>query len=112
MSEQEEITEQQAVQLAGSGFWKTMTHRQIAEFQMHTSRLCMPFGVFHEAVEKALGRPVWTHEFGLALDALKAELRGDRGAPTFSEIMNLIPEEKRVLIVLKETAAAMDGERP
>ena len=30
---------------------------------MFESKLCMPFSIFQEAVEKTLGRPVWTHEF-------------------------------------------------
>ena len=95
-----EITKEQAIALSESKFWESMTPREIAEFQMFTDRLCMPFDVFHLAVEKALGRPVWTHEFGLDLDGLKAELRGERGAPTMIEIVNLIPADKRVLVVL------------
>jgi hypothetical protein len=65
---------------------------------MFEELLCMPFDVFHEAVEKTLGRPVWTHEFGLNFDGLKAELLGEKPASTMEEIINLIPEDKRVVI--------------
>jgi len=94
------VTKEQAVKLAESGFWKDLTHRQIAEFQFNEPLLCMPFAVFHEAVEKTLGRSVWTHEFALAYDAIKAELMGERPAPTFAEILELIPAEKRVVLVV------------
>ena len=101
------LTKEQAVQLASSRFWESLTPRQIAEFQLHEPLLCMPFGVFHEAVEMALGRSVWTHEFGLALDGLKRELMGEKPAPSFDEILALIPEEKRIVVNL--TAAVRGG---
>ncbi len=59
----------------------------------------MPFGVFHEAVEKALGRPVFTHEFANP-DALKSELMGYRPPPSIQEIIEMIPSDKRILISL------------
>ena len=60
----------------------------------------MPFDVFHKAVEETLGRPVFTHEFGLNLDGLCKELAGEQKAPTLQQIVELIPEEKRLLIAL------------
>ena len=59
----------------------------------------MPFGVFHEAVEKTLGRPVYTHELGFNVDGLKKELEGKAEAPSLVEILNLIPKDKKVIIV-------------
>jgi len=50
----------------------------------------MPFDVFHEAVEKSLGRPVYTHEFAHP-ELLMEGLIGQRKAPTFQDIVNLIP---------------------
>jgi hypothetical protein len=96
----ETLTEAQAVALYDSGFWKQLSPREIAEFQMFTSRLCMPFEVFHEAIEKTLGRSVWTHDFGLNQAGLQAELRGELPAPSFAEIFALIPADKRVLVVV------------
>ncbi|MHC4864614.1 MAG: DUF7736 domain-containing protein [Planctomycetota bacterium] len=94
----DQITKTQALSLYGSGFWKGMSNKEIAMFQMETERLCMPFDVFHAAIEAALGRPVWTHEFGLNRDGLLQELRGERTAPSFAEILDLIPENKRILV--------------
>lgn len=98
------MTREQAIALAESKFWEPMSFRERAEFQLHEPLLCMPFDVFHEAVEKALGRPVFTHEFAF-MDLLKVELRGDAPAPTFEQIVNLIPADKRVLIDLTDADA-------
>jgi hypothetical protein len=96
------LTKEQAVRMAGSNWLADMSHRDIAMFQMHEPLLCMPFDVFHEAVEKALGRPVWTHEFGMNWDGIAKELRGERPAPTFEEIVDLLPTAKRVLLVIDD----------
>jgi len=92
------MTKEQAIALAGSNFWEGMSHREIAEFQMIEEKLCMPFTVFHEAIEKTLGRPVFTHEFGLNSQGIKAELFNGKQPPTLEEIISMIPEEKRVVI--------------
>ncbi len=97
----QELTEEQAIALAQSEFWHDMTAKQIAEFQLHTDRLCMPFDVFHKAVEDALGRSVWTHEFAFR-EKLCAELSGEASSPTFQQILELIPEEKRIILVLDQ----------
>lgn len=94
-----QLSQEEAIALAESEFWKEMSDREIAEFQMFQDKLCVPFNVFHKAIEKALGRPVYTHEFGLNWEGLQKELRGEKPAPTFEEIVNLIPEEKRVIII-------------
>ncbi len=92
------VTKEQAIALAESGFWKTMSKREIAEFQMSEELLCLPFDVFHEAVEATLGRPVFTHEFGLNVEGLKAELFEGKAPPTLEYILNLIPVDKRVIV--------------
>lgn len=94
-----EITKEHAIELAGSNFWEPMSPREIAVFQMNTKKLCMPFAIFHEALEKALGRPVWTHELGMNADGIKKELNGESPAPTMEEIINMIPAEKRMIFV-------------
>jgi hypothetical protein len=93
-----DLTRDEAVALYNSGFWKQMSHEEIAKFQLIEDRLCMPFEVFHKAIEKALGRPVWTHEFGLNREGLIKELFQGVPTPTPEEIINLIPEEKRIVI--------------
>ena len=92
------IGKEKALALASSGWWKSKTAREIAEFQMFTEELSMPFGVFHEALEKALGRPVWTHELGPDWAGLAAELLGERSQPSMQEILDLIPAEKRIVL--------------
>jgi hypothetical protein len=48
----------------------------------------VPFDRFHQATEKVLGRPVFTHEF--AFNCIKEEYLGIREAPTFDEIVGLL----------------------
>jgi len=92
------LTKEQATALYNSGFWHEMGYRERALFQLFQPLLCMPFDVFHEAVEKTLGRPVWTHEFAYKED-IEKELLGEKPPPTFDEIINLIPKDKRLLII-------------
>lgn len=94
------MTSEEAIALSKTEFWKHLTHKEIAAFQMKEEKLCMPFDVFHEAVTKALGRPVWTHELALDREGIMAELLDGKPAPTFDEIMQLIPADKRIVIAL------------
>jgi len=91
-----QLTKKEAIALAKGGEWKDWTYRDKAKFQLYQRRLCMPFSVFHEAMEKVLERPVFTHEF--AFPALTREFEGKNGKPTFKEILELIPKEKRLVI--------------
>lgn len=94
------MTREEAIAFHDSRAWESMTLREIAEFQINEERLCIPFSVFHEAIEKTLGRPVFTHEFGLNLDGLRAELFDGKPAPTLEQIVDMVPEEKRVVLVV------------
>jgi len=102
------LTTEQAIAYHDSGAWKKLTAYQRASWQLGQDCLCMPFDVFHKAMKDALGRPVWTHEFGLNREGLKAELENRAPRPTFDDVMNLIPTEK--LIILEVPAAT--GEAP
>ena len=95
------MTREQAVALHDSKFWEALDPVARAEFQLQEARLCMPFDVFHAAVEKALGRPVWTHEFGDRASLL-AELHKQKPPRTMQEILDLIPAEKRLMIVAED----------
>ncbi len=88
------MTKQEAETLFETNWWKEISHRERAEFQLWEDRLCMPFDVFHEAVEKSLDRPVWTHEFA-SWTLLQREFLGEREPPTMQNIINLIPADKR-----------------
>lgn len=93
-----QLTKEEAIAFYDNKLWEDMDYKQKAIFQMQQDLLCMPFDVFHEAIEKALGRPVYTHEFGFNREGLMKELLGEKDAPTFEEIIGLIPEEKRILV--------------
>ncbi len=95
-----QLTREQAIAFCDNKLYEGMTSQQIAEFQMEQERLCMPFDVFHKAITETLGRPVYTHEFGLNREGLLKELRGEKEPPTLEEIINLIPKDKRILIQL------------
>ncbi len=95
------LTKQEAIKLFETKFWETMTNEEKAKFQLFEPLLCMPFAVFHEAVESTLKRPVYTHEFAF-MDGLQKELMGEKPAPTIDEILNLIPADKRIVIQVKE----------
>jgi len=91
------VTKEQAIELAQSGWWKDKTPHEIVSFQLYEKLLCMDFGDFHEAVEKVLDRPVWTHEFG-SQGHLKEEFEGKCGKPSFEDILNLLPKDKTIVV--------------
>lgn len=92
------IGREAALALYDSGWWQSKSPREIAEFQMQTAELCMPFDKFHAAMGETLGRPVFTHEFGLDFGGLWSELMGEREAPSMDAILSLIPAEKLVVV--------------
>ncbi len=95
------MTKDQAVQMFDSGWWKQKTSHEIVKFQLYEDRLCMPFSEFHKAVEVVLGRSVWTHEFGLNHDGLKAEFEGKRGPASMSEIIGQLEQTGKPIVILK-----------
>lgn len=94
----EQLTREQAIAFHDSEVWKQMDAKAIALFQMEQECLCIPFDVFHKAIEEALGRPVWTHEFGLNHAGLLDELRGKAEAPSFDEIVAMLPADKVLMV--------------
>ena len=94
------MTREEAIALAETGWWKTASDQAIVGFQLFEEKLCMDFGDFHAAVERVLGRPVYTHEFGI-FGNLRREFLGDKPAPTLKEIIEMIPEAKRILAVVR-----------
>lgn len=94
-----QLTEQEAIALAESDIWKKWSDNEVVRFQLYQDRLCMDFSRFHEAMEAVLGRPVWTHEFA-DWKRLQQEYESERESATLQEIMNMIPEEKRIVVVL------------
>jgi len=94
----ESIGKEKAIELFNSNWWELCSYRDIANFQLFVEELCLPFDKFQEAVEKSLGRSVFTHEFGLNYDGIVKEFLGEKSSPTIQEIINLIPAEKRIII--------------
>ena len=73
----EQLTKEQAIKFYENKCYENMSYRQIAEFQIEQDRLCVPFDIFHKAMEKTLGRPVFTHELA-NIEGLKKELFGEQ----------------------------------
>lgn len=94
------LTKEQAISFSESKAYEGMSHEKIAEFQINQDKICMPFEVFHEAVEKTIGRPVYTHEFGMNLKGIKAEIMEGREPPSFDDIIGLIPRDKLIVVAV------------
>ena len=93
------IGTENAIKLYDSNWWEGVSHREIANFQLFTAELCVPFDIFQNALEKSLGRSVFTHEFGCNYNGIVKEFLGEKSAPTLSEILELIPENKRIMVI-------------
>lgn len=94
-----EFTSQDAIEFAEKEKWRDMTYEQRAKFQMSHGLSCMPFDKFHEAVEKTLDRPVYTHEFGLNWEGLKSELFDGKEPPSMEELIDMLPPDKTMVVV-------------
>lgn len=69
------------------------------ELKLLFGPLEIPFEKVHQRIEELVGRPVWTHEIGLNHNGLIEEAR-DGQHPSFQEIVDLIPSEKQVLVLV------------
>jgi hypothetical protein len=75
-----QFCEDYAKDIYESELWKEWDSKEIVKIQLFQDRLCVPFDVFHKAVEEVFGRPVWTHEFAFA-EKLRREYLGEREPP-------------------------------
>jgi hypothetical protein len=96
------IGKETAIKLAESRWWERdgLSARDIAGFQLLTAELCMDFSAFHKALEDSLGRSVFTHELGLNYDRIVKEFLGKKEAPTFEQILALLPKDKTVMVTV------------
>ncbi len=101
-SHQQSIGRQRAVALFESQWWLNRSTREIAKFQLFTAELCLPFSIFHHALEECLRRPIWIHEFGLNVEALVQEFLDERDAPTLDEILRLLPPDKLETVLVED----------
>lgn len=94
-----QFTREQAIAFGENKLYESLSDREKVSLQLFQRKLCMPFDVFHEAIENVLGRPVWTHEFAF-IENLQKEFLGEKEPPTMDEIMALLPNDKIILIGL------------
>lgn len=87
-----------AVAFAETEWWESVPLVDAARYQLNEDKLVMPFDKFHRGIEKMLGRPVFTHEFA-GVERLRAEAASMRDAPSLAEVLAMIPEEKRVVVI-------------
>ncbi len=92
------LTKEQSIKFCELEMYKFMSAREKAEFQVSQKMLCMPFPIYQDAMEISLGRPVMMHEFAYP-ELLKSELFGEKPAPSLSEILELIPDDKRWILI-------------
>lgn len=105
-----QFTEEEAIAYGRSEAWKALSDRERACFGMAQTLLCMPFSELHGAVERTLGRPVYTHEFGSAgRGRIIAELLGEAGPASIEEIIALIPPEKLIVATTRTGKNRADG---
>ena len=96
-----QLTKEQAILFGESQIWVEWSDEEIVKFQLFQDKLCMPFSRFHKAVNVVLDRPVFTHEFTTSNhENLIKEYLGEKEQPTFEEVVNLIPKDKRVMLKL------------
>ena len=92
------MTYEQAIALAESKWWEGMSAKDVVTFQLQERLLCMDFSTYHRLVEEAIGRSVWTHEFANPHYLLN-ELYGNLPCPSMEDIINLIPIDKRIILI-------------
>ncbi len=95
------MTKEEAIALYKTEWWKSKTLEEVAEFQINEEKLCCPFDVFHKAVEKWLGRRVWTHEF-IDPQALKDEKAGKRKPENPIESLRRISPDIPIIAVITD----------
>ena len=82
-------------------WWESDDPRVKALGQLQEPIIVMAFDEFHHAVEQAIGRPVWTHEFADP-QRLIEEIEGERPPATMRDILDVIPKDTRVVVVSTE----------
>lgn len=91
------LTKEQAIILGNSKFYEELSDREIIIFQLLEGRLCMPLHVLHEALQRVLDRPVFTHKMQPYL--LLCEMFNLKSKTTMKEILELTPKDKQIVVV-------------
>ena len=79
---------------------------RVAELRLLLGPLEIDFPLVHERIEELVGRPVWTHEFGLRSQEEFEEMTRQRTCerPDLVDIVSLVPPNKETIIVTAEEA--------
>ena len=65
-----------AIQKYGENhWWESEELLQVAMYQIFEDVLMVDFSLYHQGLEKLVGRPVFTHEFALNVEGLREEAR-------------------------------------
>lgn len=70
-----------------------------AEMRTLDGPLEVPFSLLHGRIEELVGRPVFTHEMALNWEGLCREARWEAPGSTLADVIELIPEEKRIVLI-------------
>lgn len=92
-----QFTKEEAISFYDSCVWKGWSSEKIVRLQLFQDLMCVDFDLYHKSISHVLGRPVFSHEFAFH-DQLVKEYLGVEQPPTFNEILDLIPENKKLLI--------------
>ena len=102
----DQFTEKQALAFFESKRWESMSFKVRALFQLQQERLCMTFDVFHEAVQKTVGRPVFSHEFnGFNADGLLVEVQRACDAADHQAVRDALADQDRADAVAEQEQA-------
>jgi len=77
---------------------------RVAELCLLFGPLEIDFPLIHKRIEELVGRPVWTHEFGLRPQEEFEEMARQRicEPPDMVDIVSLIPPDKETFIVTQD----------
>lgn len=93
----DQLTKEQAIELAKTEWWKDVNFASVAAFQVTQNKLCCPIDVYKESLVKTLNREVFTHELSQP-EKLIAEMNKEKKAPSFAEIVAMMPQGKSAVI--------------
>ena len=98
-----QLNQKQAIYIADNNLTRNFTTVQKARFQLNQDLLCMEFSTFHGALEKAVGFPVWTHQFASKefVDELKS-IVNNIGEPDLDDFIQLFQKQHQTAILSME----------
>lgn len=105
------MTREEAIEIAESGIWQEWSADRIVGLFLFDGegRLFCPIDVLYASLRESFGRPVYTHELAESnIGNIREEFLRDREPPTLEEILDLIPEEKLIILDLTKDEEPSD----